>query len=196
MKKAFKVLYYIFLGFLGGIAVLLLISSFPITGNYKVKMVQSGSMEPAIKTGSIVAVKPAEQYQIGDIITFINPRMPDKPVTHRIADIETVEGEPFYITQGDANNAPDQRRVRAREITGKVLFDLPYIGYAVGAAKKPLGFMLIIIIPATAIVYDELRKIWQEIKKLKGKKKDNQQDQKIEELEKEIEDVENKIKRS
>ncbi len=172
---------------------LLMGSVLPIPGNYSVKLVESGSMEQAIKTGSIVIVKPVSDYQIGDVITFKADELRDS-VTHRIVDMEIIEGQSLYITQGDANNAPDQKKVETGEIIGKVLIDIPYLGYVVSEARKPLGFMLIIIIPATVIVYDELRKIWQEIKRLKNKKKDKQQDKKIEHLEEEIEELKDKNK--
>jgi len=166
----------------------------PIPGNYQILTVLSGSMESDIKTGSIVVIKPVDQYKINDIITFINPQNKNEPITHRIVDMEVIEGNPFYITQGDANNAPDQRKVQPREVIGKVLFDLPYLGYVVEAAKKPLGFMLIIVVPAIVIIYDEFRKIWREIIKLKNKKKDKEQDNKIKELEEEIEELKEETK--
>ena len=162
--KIFKIIYYIFLAFIGVIALLLIVSVFPITGNYKLMIVQSGSMAPAIKMGSVVVVKPADDYKIGDVITF-QPGRNNEPITHRIYDIRVVNGEPRYITKGDANNAPDQREISKREILGKVLFSVPYIGFAVDFAKKPLGFMLIIIVPAALIIFDEAKKIYAEVKK-------------------------------
>lgn len=192
--KIFKIFYYVFLGFVALVAVLLIVSVLPIAGNFKAMAVLSGSMEPAIKTGSIVVVKPANSYQVNQVITFTNPSRKSEPITHRIVDMEVIEGNVLYITQGDANNAPDQKKVRPREIIGKVLFDIPYLGYVVSAAQKPLGFMLIIIVPAVIIIYDEFRKIWREIKKLRNRKKDNQQDQKIEKLKEEVDELENKIK--
>jgi len=50
------------------------------------------------------------------------------------------------------------------------LLSIPYLGYAVDAAKKPLGFALIIIVPAVLIIFGEVKKIVEEIKK-NGKKK-------------------------
>jgi len=173
--KIFKIFYYIALGFIGLIAVLLIVSVFPITGNFKVMVVQSGSMQPEIKMGSIVAVKPHStssgqaDYKIGDVITFQVAKNKE-PVTHRIHDIKVVGGEPRYITKGDANNAPDQREISQREIIGKVLFNIPYLGYVVDFAQKPIGFSLIIIIPALVIIFDEAKKIYNEIKKRKAKK--------------------------
>jgi len=173
--KIFKVFYYIVIGFLALIAVLLVVSVFPITGNFKIMIVQSGSMQPEIKMGSIVAVKPHStssgqaDYKIGDVITFQIAKNKE-PITHRIYDIKVVGGEPRYITKGDANNAPDQREVSQREIIGKVLFNIPYLGYVVDFAQKPIGFSLIIIIPALIIIFDEARKIYEEVKKRKAKK--------------------------
>lgn len=127
-------------------------------------IVQSGSMEPAIKTGSIIAVKPVENYKIGDIITF--KRRGEKDLTtHRIVEMRVEQGSPIYTTQGDANNAPDMREVKESEVTGKALFAVPYLGYAVDFAKKPVGFALLIIIPALLIIGDEIKKIIKEVKK-------------------------------
>ena len=62
-----KIIQYIFVGLIAAIALLLVISTFPITGNFQVLTVLSGSMEPALTTGSIVLRKPGEIDKIGDI---------------------------------------------------------------------------------------------------------------------------------
>ena len=161
--KILKVLYYLVLALLIIIAIMVAISVLPISGNYKFMVVQSGSMEPQIKMGAIVMVKPIQDYRIGDIITFKLENRAEL-ITHRIHDIEVIEGKPFYITQGDANNAPDPRRIEKKHIIGRVLFNIPYLGYAVNFAKKPTGFILIIIIPALIIRFDEVKKIVKETK--------------------------------
>jgi len=79
-------------------------------------VVQSGSMEPAIHTGSVVMVKPASDYKIGDVITFGEVSKTKAPITHRIYDIKVVDGNPVYITKGDANNAPDARESSKRDV--------------------------------------------------------------------------------
>jgi signal peptidase len=151
------------------VAILLIFSAFPIPGNYKVLVVQSGSMEPKIKTGSMVVVKPAQDFKIGDVITFGPYSKTKAPTTHRIYDMKVVGGEAVYITKGDANNAPDTREIKKADIVGKVLFSVPYLGYAVDFAKKPIGFALLIIVPAALIIVDEIKKIYAEIKKKKTK---------------------------
>ena len=167
-----KVFYYIITSFIALVAFLLITSVLPITGNFKVMVVQSGSMAPKIKMGSVVVIKPVEEYKIGDVITFGPYSRIKAPITHRISDVKIVNGQPVYITKGDANNSPDQREVQKKEILGKVLFDIPYLGYVVDFAKKPVGFALIIIIPAAIIIIDEAKKIYAEVKKKKkGKRK-------------------------
>jgi len=173
--KSLKIIYYIVIAFLVLIAILLIFSTFPVSGNYKVMIVQSGSMEPAIKTGSVVVAKPAQDYKIGDIITFGPYSKTKAPTTHRIYDVKVIGGEPIYITKGDANNAPDTREVTKRDILGKVLFSIPYLGYAVAFAKKPLGFALIVIVPAVIIIVDEIKNIYKEIKKKKNSPASGQQ---------------------
>ena len=170
--KVFKIIYYIVIGFIILVVLLLIISVLPITGNYKIMTVISGSMEPDIKMGSVVAVKPVADYKIGDVITFGPVSKTKAPTSHRIYDIKVVDGKPVYITKGDANNAPDAREVFQKDIIGKVLFDVPYVGYAVDFAKKPIGFALIIIVPAAIIIFDEIKKIIKEIIK---KKKENEE---------------------
>lgn len=165
MKKIFKYIYYIIVAFIVLTVVLLVISVFPITGNIKFMIVKSGSMTPEIKQGSVVMVKPVQDYKIGDVITFGPYTKTKAPTTHRIYDIKLVEGESIYITKGDANNAPDQREIKKSDILGKVLLAVPFVGYAVDFAKKPVGFILIIGVPAALIIFDEVKKIVKESKK-------------------------------
>jgi len=167
--KIFKILYYIFLVCIVAVALLLIVSILPITGNIKFFVVQSGSMEPAIKMGSVVMIRPEKDYRVGDVITFGRYTRIKAPTTHRIYEIDNQGTEPLYTTKGDANNAPDLKKIKRSEILGKVILSIPYIGYAVDFAKKPLGFALIIIIPAGIIIADEIKKIYAEIKKKKNK---------------------------
>ena len=166
--KFFKIIYYFFITFLGLITLFLIFSIFPFPGNFKVMTVLSGSMEPAIKTGSVVIVKPEKNYKIGDIITFYSEGR--LPITHRIYDAKIIKGEVYYITKGDANKTPDDRKISKKGIIGKVLFSVPYLGFLIEFTKKPVGFLFLIIVPAMIIICEEIRNIITEMKRLKGKK--------------------------
>ncbi len=170
--KIFKIIYYLILAAIAVVALFLIFSVVPIKGGYKTLVVLSGSMEPKIKMGSVAAVKPVKEYEVGDMITFGENTKTKTPTTHRIYEIKEADGVKSYITKGDANNAPDQKPVSEKEILGKVLFSVPYIGYAVNAAQKPIGFMLIVVVPAVIIIYEEVKKIQIEIaKKMNSKKR-------------------------
>ena len=152
------------------IALLLIISVFPITGNIKTMSVLSGSMEPAIHTGSVIVVKPVSNYKIGDVISFGKNTKTDIPTTHRIVEVRAQEGQMIYKTKGDANNSEDTSEVLQKDVIGKVYFSIPYLGYIIDFVKKPVGLMVVIIIPAVIIVYDEIQNIFKEIVKIKEKK--------------------------
>jgi len=172
MKKISKIIYYIVFTAILFFALLLIISVFPITGNIKMLAVLSGSMEPKIHTGSIVIIKPISNYKVGDVITFGPNTKTEVPTTHRITDMKAVSGEIFYKTKGDANNAEDGKEVSEKEVIGKVYLSIPFLGYAINFLKKPFGLMLVIVIPAVIIVYDEIQKIGREFKKMRTKKKE------------------------
>ena len=162
--KIDKIISNLFIIFIFAIVLLIVVSILPIPGNYKLLIVQSGSMEPAIKTGSVVIVKPVENYSINDVITFVDGGR-DKTTTHRIVDMEVISGQTQYITKGDANNAEDSNKVSEDKIVGKVLTSIPYAGYILAMAKKPIGFVLLVVVPCVMIIFEEVGKIWKEIKK-------------------------------
>ena len=170
----FKWVYNLFIGLIVAIVLLLVVSIFPITGNYKVLVGQSGSMEPAIHTGSIIITKPAVKYNVGDVITFGDLKRNEIPTTHRINEIKNDNGKLSYITKGDANNAPDRGEVMSSNVIGKVWFSVPYVGFIIDFIKKPIGFLLIVVIPALLIISDEVKKIWLEVKRVKAKKQKEQ----------------------
>ncbi len=175
MNKILKIISYVFLGAVILVVLLLVFSILPITGNYKILTVLSGSMEPSIKTGSVVIVKPVSvaNYKIGDIITFGPMTKTKPPTTHRIVEMKVAQGNVIYLTKGDANNAPDARELLQKDVIGKVLLDMPYIGYAVAGAQKPWGFAALIILPALIIVGDQVKKIWLEAAKIRKNKRES-----------------------
>ena len=169
MKALFKIGYWIFVTAVVLLGLLLVTSLIPVPGNLEVKIVQSGSMEPSIKTGALVILKPSSEYHIGDVIMFGEDTKTKVPTTHRIVADEVRSGVFYYTTKGDANEDPDPQQVAQTEVIGKVLFSIPYLGYVLDFAKKPLGFALLIGVPAAIVVFDEAGNIWRETKRLRKK---------------------------
>jgi signal peptidase len=134
-----------------------------LAGDTRYEPVYTGSMEPAILVGSVVVIKPVdpETLEIGDIICFTLTE--PTSITHRIKNI-TDQG---FITQGDANEDPDQWIVKKENVIGKAVFTVPFIGYLGYFVRTPIGFILLILLPASAIIVLEIRNIAKELKKQK-----------------------------
>lgn len=173
MKLIFNTVYYLFVAGIMIIALMLVTTLVPVPGNFKVKVVKSGSMEPYIKTGGIVVIKPSVSYEVGDVITFGKDTQTQIPTTHRITKIDGDGPLRTFTTKGDANDAEDPQVTRLADISGKVILTVPYLGYVLDFAKKPLGFALLVGVPALIIIFDELGKILREIRSMRRKKQIN-----------------------
>jgi signal peptidase len=172
IRETGKVLYWLIFAGLIIVAGTIAISNLKIPGNYKIFAVQSGSMEPNIKTGAIVFVKPFENYQKDDIITVQDSTNHKNTVTHRIFEVKETKGSTTYVTKGDANDIPDVEEKLKENVLGKVVFSVPLLGYLISFAKTRDGLIVLVIIPATLIIYSELTTVKNEIIKfIKERKK-------------------------
>ncbi|MCJ7829656.1 signal peptidase I [Patescibacteria group bacterium] len=173
IKKVLSIIINVILGFFIVLGLVIAFSMIPFKNNFKILAVMSGSMKPTIKTGSLVFIKPSPVYNQGEIISFhpSDAKTEKGTVTHRIYYIESSLNHKFYITKGDANNAPDPQRISEDRIVGKYIFAVPVLGYLIGFIKTIPGLVLIIIIPATIIIYEESKKIKLEIKNIIKKRK-------------------------
>lgn len=160
MKFIAKTFYGLAITLLVGIAGLFVASMIPIPGNIEIKIVKSGSMEPAIPTGSLVVIKPTHTYKLGDVVTFGEDTRAQIPTTHRIV---AIDASGLITTKGDANEEQDTEPVRKSDIIGAVVAHVPYAGFVLDFAKQPVGFVLLIAIPAAAIIVDELINIFREV---------------------------------
>jgi len=157
------------------LAGLIAISTLKIPGNYKLFVVQSGSMEPKIEKNAIVVVKPEKEYKKGDVITAKDLKNPKQTFTHRINDVEIVGNQILYTTKGDVNNATDPVKTFKENVLGKVIFSVPYVGLPISFARTRDGLIILVVIPATLIIYSELIVIKNEtVKLIKARKKKNQ----------------------
>lgn len=130
--------------------------------SYRLYSVRSGSMRPSLSMGSLVAVRPAAEYARGDIVTYRVEGKAGETITHRIVEKKT-DGQTAYITKGDANEDADSEPVPEGSLVGKVVWSMPLIGYPVAAAQSKQGFIFLIVIPATIIIYSEAVAIIHEI---------------------------------
>lgn len=132
---------------------------------WRADAVLSGSMEPELKTGSVVitqAVDP-ETIAVGDIITFRPTTVGENLISHRVVSIG--RNSPLYFnTKGDANENADPFIVPAQNLVGRICFHIPYVGYAAQFIKTPWGLFLALIIPGLLVVAMCIRSIWQHLR--------------------------------
>ena len=171
MKTLSDTIYYALIAGMAAVGILVLSTAMPIPGQLAVKVVKSGSMEPAIMTGSIVIDKPSASYAVGDVITFGNDTKTQIPTTHRIIATSGADSTETFTVKGDANDAPDPTVVKLSDIRGKVIFAIPYLGYLLAFAKTKLGFFLLVGIPGLVVCIEETMKIIAEVKRLRTKKR-------------------------
>ena len=101
-------------------------------------VVVSGSMEPAIETGSLCLIDCQDRdIDKGDIIAF---RQGDMTVTHRVVDVM----DTGYLTKGDANEVSDSWVVDPSDAFGTCVCSVPKLGYAVMFMKSAAGLVLIL----------------------------------------------------
>ncbi|WP_031334998.1 signal peptidase I SipW [Virgibacillus sp. CM-4] len=134
---------------------------------YQLKTVLSGSMEPNIETGSIIAIHTEgdkTQFHSGDVITFRTED--DMLVTHRI--VEVIDNGNQYITKGDANDGKDLNPVLSQNVVGTYSgFTIPYIGYIMNFAETKEGAALLLILPGILLLGYALFTIRRTIKEVK-----------------------------
>ena len=133
----------------------------------------SGSMEPTLEVGSMVVTQPyadSDDPQVGDIITFTRPGL--GVICHRIVSLNPAG--PGYITQGDANNSADLWVVQRKEIIGKVVFHVPYLGYTSDFVRSKYGFLFLILLPGLVIAVVELQSIRRELESRRDRVEDTQ----------------------
>ncbi len=169
MQLLYKGIYWMFMLAVLTLGALLMLSLVPIA-HIQVKVVKSGSMEPAIQTGSIVIDRPAESYKVGDVITFGADTKTQIPTTHRIVAITGEGSSEVFTTKGDANDAPDPVQTPLSGVHGRVILTVPYVGYVLNFARQPLGFALLVGVPAAFIILEELGKIIQEVLRMRRRK--------------------------
>ncbi|MEK7153733.1 MAG: signal peptidase I, partial [Patescibacteria group bacterium] len=150
---------------------LLVAFSLPFMG-WKALSVQTGSMEPAIDTGSLVIVKdvPPASLRKGDVVTYKSVVQPGVTITHRLTDIKKPSDGPVqYITKGDANKTAD-RAVYGDQILGRVALSIPFVGSVLNAMRTPIGLVALIYIPAAFIAIGEIRLLVRRLTKIELEK--------------------------
>ena len=141
----------------------------PRYGDYQVLEVLTDSMSPKYKVKSAVFVKKIkyEKFEVGDDITFmwrINSSVGEMPMTHQLLEIQTPEetgtGHYRFVAHGTNKNSKQcngdctgQTQVfDETKVLGKAVGHSVVIGAVFNFMTKPIGLLLLLLIPALYLI--------------------------------------------
>lgn len=99
-------------------------------------VVKGVSMRPDYVTGDIVVVRPADSYEVGDVVVYA---VPDGEVgagdlvMHRIIAI-AADGR--YVIQGDNRDEPDDFEIYDDDVVGKQRLHIPHVAIIAGIVLR------------------------------------------------------------
>ena len=130
--------------------------------------------------------------KVGDVLTFRYVYTTQVTITHRITDIEEIEGG-FKITlAGDNKNSEDGQLVQVIDtsipnntnyVIGKVTGQAYLLGLLMSFLMQPVGMILLIIVPCFIIILLEVLKIAKVLGADKKKREQEEKEKKDNELE-------------
>ena len=134
----------------------------PSIGGVSPLIVLTDSMYPKIKSGDLIFCKKteAEKVEVGDVISFFDPSGGSSVVTHRVIDVDTIDGVYYFQTQGDNNNIPDRKWVPEENLVGEWTGTrLAGVGRVALFMQSTGGLIVCIGAPlALLVVYDLVRR--------------------------------------
>ncbi len=127
-------------------------------GRFQTFITQSGSMVPTIQVGDLIFVDITKDKEptSGQIVTFKDAE--GQTVTHRVIKTFPKDGQVFFTTKGDNNNAPDPEPLTKEQIIGFYKARLPFFVYFLVYLRKPAGLLLLILVPIALTAFGELLK--------------------------------------
>jgi len=163
MRRSFRTIVRVTTALVAG-AVVIFVAGYAalLAAGFKPVAVYSGSMRPTLGVGSLAVdrVAQASSVRVGDVITFNDPYVKGRLVTHRVAQIVQTKHGLAYRTKGDANRAGDPWAIRLDNQVGRVAFDVPLAGYLLYYAHTREIRALLLIVFAAFVLVAALRRIW------------------------------------
>jgi signal peptidase len=129
---------------------------------YRPLVDHSDSMRPAIRAGDLLITRgtPASSIRRGTVVSFKDPALAGKLVTHRVIAIHSTAGRVDFLTKGDANSTPETWSVAPGASVGTLALRVPEIGRAIAWMADPLVRTTILTLAALLLSTALLRRIW------------------------------------
>ncbi len=147
---------------------------------FRIFVITSGSMEPALTAGAVIATQPQARYYQGQVITYYASKPTNQPrnasqtangftqhnsqgsqlvITHRIVSSLIKNERRKYTTQGDSNPYPDQNSVDQDDVIGRVRLAIPWLGFIFTWLYSKLGFYFLVLLPLMLVMMFQLKNI-------------------------------------
>lgn len=129
---------------------------------YRPLIDHSDSMRPAIRAGDLLITRaePATSIRVGEIVSFDDPGLNGRLVTHRVVAIHASPGRIAFLTRGDANSTPESWSVARRGSVGTLDFRIVGVGRAVAWMADPWVRTAVLTLVALALSTALLRRVW------------------------------------
>lgn len=133
------------------LVLLLNISSNLMLPIFQFKTVLTNSMEKSYAKGTLIVIQRTDSDALkkGDVISY---EVGYDIVTHRISEIRKAPNRSF-ITKGDSNDENDEGQVTSKQIIGKVIAGIPYLGYICQILQTRFGVLAILLTYMCFVLY-------------------------------------------
>jgi signal peptidase len=142
--------------------VLLALLALATVSGYRPLIDYSDSMRPAIRAGDLVIThaRAATSIHVGEIVSFDDPALNGKLVTHRVVAIHAFAGRIDFLSRGDANAVPESWSVARGASIGALDFRIAGAGRAVAWMTDPWVRTAVLMLAALVLSTALLRRIW------------------------------------
>jgi signal peptidase len=132
------------------LALVLAVNVAPRLG-YDFVVIRGGSMEPTIHLGAVTVVSDVQpgDLHVGDVVTL--KETSDTLVSHRITRLVQMPDGLYLETKGDANATVDPVLAPAADVTGRVDFSIPSLGYLIYLLMLPIGVFSVLGLALTLL---------------------------------------------
>ncbi len=119
---------------------------------YRPLIEYSDSMRPALNAGDVLITHPitARSIHTGEIVSFSDPALGGRLVTHRVQAVHAADERLYFLTRGDANAVPERWSVPRGASVAKVDLRIPDLGWATAWLNSGLARITTLLLLAAA----------------------------------------------
>jgi signal peptidase I len=110
-------------------------------GSASYAVVYGSSMEPKLEAGDLAVIRPADAYEVGDVVAYRSHEL-GRVVLHRIIGRDGGR----YVFQGDNNDFVDPDRPAAGALVGSLWLQIPFAGRVFLWLRSPLNAAVLVLV--------------------------------------------------